>query len=98
MKYIWVGVTLIRDDGSVLVQHRDNKPNIPEPDKWGMCGGKREDSDATDAHAGARELQEETGYIANPDELILFTEDEFDVGKTHVTRKFYVGKYDGLQE
>jgi 8-oxo-dGTP pyrophosphatase MutT (NUDIX family) len=98
MKYTYVGVTLVRDDGAVLVQHRDDNPEIPEPNKWGMCGGRREITDVSNAYAGARELFEETGYVVNPDELILIAEDEFDVGNTHISRKFYVGVYDGQQQ
>jgi len=98
MDYTYVGIVLVREDGAVLVQHRDNKPSIPEPDKWGICGGKREDEDLTDECAASRELLEETGYHIKPEELKSFAEDEFDAGHNHITRKFYWAPYDGKQE
>jgi 8-oxo-dGTP pyrophosphatase MutT (NUDIX family) len=59
-----VGIILIRKDGSFLVQHRDDKPNIFYPDHWAYPAGLIEDNDK-DYEAGAkRELEEETGYKA----------------------------------
>lgn len=98
MDYTYVATVLVRGDGAILVQHRDNKPSIPEPDKWGICGGRRESEDPTDAFAASRELLEETGYEVNPEELIPFAEDEFNAGGDHITRKFYWAPYDGKQD
>jgi 8-oxo-dGTP pyrophosphatase MutT (NUDIX family) len=97
MKYTYVGVTLVRSDGAVLAQHRDNIPTIPEPDRWGICGGKKEPYDEDDQHAGARELREETGYQIKPELLHYLGGDDFYVGRDHIVRKFYWAPYDGVQ-
>ncbi len=98
MKYTYIGVVLVRDDGAVLVQHRDDNPTIPEPNKWGVCGGKKEAGDRTDKDAVARELFEETGYRVKTRDLLCFASDEFDVGTTHITRRFFLAPYDGKQK
>lgn len=55
------GVVVVRNDGAVLLQHRDNKPGIFYPDYWGYpAGSVNEDEDYKDA--AKRELKEETGY------------------------------------
>jgi 8-oxo-dGTP pyrophosphatase MutT (NUDIX family) len=98
MNYTYVGIVLVRLDGAVLAQHRDNNPSIPEPDTWGICGGKREDDDSTDEIGACRELFEETGYHISPDELVSLAEDSFIAGRHHITRKFYWAPYDGKQQ
>ncbi|MBI2310600.1 NUDIX hydrolase [Candidatus Collierbacteria bacterium] len=98
MKYTYIGVVLVRNDGAVLVQHRDDKPMIPEPNKWGICGGKKEIDDRTDKDAAVRELFEETGYRVKTSELRCFASDEFDVDTIHIMRKFFLAPYDGKQK
>lgn len=97
MNYTYVGTVLVRSDGAVLVQHRDDNDTIPEPNKWGICGGRSEEYDLSDKHAAARELLEETGYKIRPRNLELFATDEFDAGGNHITRKFYWAPYDEKQ-
>ena len=91
------GVILIRKDGAVLVQHRDNNPKIHDSDLWCYPGGKVEKEESFE-EAARRELQEETGYHAR--ELLLFLEEE-DIsrhtGKPHV-RHLYWTWYDDKQK
>ncbi len=95
MNYTYVGVVLVRDDGAVLVQHRDNLSTIAEPNRWCICGGKREKTDDTDEVAAARELLEETGYPITPEVLKSLSDDTFTAGSNHITRRFYWAPYDG---
>lgn len=57
-------VVLVRDDGRVLLQHRDNRAGIAYPDHWGIPGGKVEKGESPEK-AARRELEEETGYRAD---------------------------------
>lgn len=51
---------LLRSDGAVLLQHRDDVPGISNPGKWSLFGGGLEAGE--DPLAGMlRELQEEIG-------------------------------------
>ena len=55
------GIVVVRKDGAVLMQHRDNKPSIFYPDYWCYPAGtvvKGEDF----KEAAIRELKEETDY------------------------------------
>ena len=51
-------------------------PAKPQGGMWGLPAGKVDDGE-TDLEAMIRELQEETGYAADPSELTLLGEDEF---------------------
>ena len=96
--YIWAGVTLIRKDGAALAQLRDDKPNIPSPNEWGMLGGRKEVADRNGRFAAVRELFEETNYICEPGDLILISRDEFNTDKGRVVREFYCALYDNIQD
>lgn len=58
-----VGVILIRDDGAVLLQHRDEKDDLVNSGLWCYIGGRVEPGEDF-ASAAIRELREETGYQA----------------------------------
>jgi 8-oxo-dGTP pyrophosphatase MutT (NUDIX family) len=58
------GVILVRKDGAVLLQHRDNKEGIFYPDHWCYPGGVMEPGELPE-EAARRELLEETGYRAD---------------------------------
>ena len=96
--YIYVATTLVDTEGDVLVQHRDNNPRISAPNQWGMCGGRKEETDDTDEAAASRELLEETGYVVAPGDLVQIGDDSFYVGETLIVRKFYAARYDGRQQ
>src|SRR5258708_7310804 len=56
-------VALLREDGYILLQLRDNKPEIVCPDQWALPGGGVEPNEDPEK-AAERELLEETGYNA----------------------------------
>lgn len=55
------GVVLLRDDGAVLLQLRDNKPNLNAAGQWVFPGGHCEEGEAC-RDCARREFLEETGY------------------------------------
>lgn len=54
-------VVVMRDDGAVLLQHRDDKPGLRDAGMWVMPGGHRDESESIEECA-RRELLEETDY------------------------------------
>jgi 8-oxo-dGTP pyrophosphatase MutT (NUDIX family) len=66
-----VSAILLNSSGEVLLQHRDDNPNIRYPGHWALFGGSIEDGESPYAAAG-REILEETGY--NVENLGLFRE------------------------
>jgi len=54
---------VVREDGAVLLQHRDNKKGVFYPDHWCYPGGVVEKDEPFEESA-KRELFEETGYVA----------------------------------
>lgn len=98
----FVGIILVKPDGSVLAQHRDNKPNILGPDTWAVVGGAREikgtDLDKDLKAVAIRELHEETGYTISEKELLFLGRDQYITEKgTPVQRTFLWARYDGKQ-
>jgi len=90
-------IVLLRDDGAALMQHRDDKPEIPHPNTWVPPGGHCEDGESIEACA-RREFYEETNYRLG--DLHLLTQFEDD----HAGPRFpplqlavFWGRYDGLQ-
>ncbi len=59
---------LKRQGNMVLVQHRDNKPNIGHPGKYCFPGGSLETGEDPQ-DAAVRELREETGLLMEPSQL-----------------------------
>src|SRR5258708_5586105 len=66
-----VSAILIDADGRILLQHRDDNPNIRYPGHWALFGGSIEDGESPYT-AARREILEETGY--NVENLGLFRE------------------------
>ncbi|HEV8052885.1 MAG TPA: NUDIX domain-containing protein [Parachlamydiaceae bacterium] len=56
-----VGIILIHKD-KFLLQHRDDKQGIPNPNKWGLVGGGVDEGE-TPEEAIKRECSEEIGVI-----------------------------------
>lgn len=88
-------VAVVRKDGAVLLQHRDDKPGIAYRNFWAFPGGGVEDENFEEA--ARRELKEETGYIADKLEILVEEEMLNEEGKI-TTRHVYWTKYDGLQK
>jgi 8-oxo-dGTP pyrophosphatase MutT (NUDIX family) len=90
------GVVLLREDGAVLLQWRDNKPEISDPGLWVFPGGHCEPGEDREACA-AREFLEETLYrCAELHHLITCTAAELGyVGDFEIG--FYWDRFDGVQ-
>lgn len=94
-----VNVILVKPDGSVLCQHRDNIPTILGPDTWCAPGGKKEETDLSLKSAAARELLEETGYITKENEMLLVVEEDYISEKGEpIHRTIYCAPYDEKQQ
>ncbi len=70
-----VGCFLEYDGKFVLLRRHSHKP---DGNTWGLPAGKV-DVDETDEDAVIRELREETGYLATPDQLELLDEHQFNM-------------------
>ena len=53
---------LYNPQGEVLLQHRDDKPDIVHPNVWSLFGGHKEAGEEL-SEALVRELEEEIGFI-----------------------------------
>lgn len=95
----YVGIILIKSDGSVLGQHRDNKPDILGSDMWCVIGGARDNIDDKDLKTVAkRELKEETGYDVELKDLRFLARDSYTTEKgVPVQRSILWSWYDGAQ-
>lgn len=71
-----VAVVLLRKDGAALLQHRDDRPDIPAPGLWVFPGGHADPGESPLACA-VRELEEETAYRAPRLDFLLSFEDDF---------------------
>lgn len=60
---------LIDDEGRFLLQHRDDKPGIANPGKWGSFGGAIEPGETPD-EGFAREIEEELAWRPRRFELL----------------------------
>jgi 8-oxo-dGTP pyrophosphatase MutT (NUDIX family) len=97
------GTVIIMSDaeGKILWQLRDTNPKVPIsfPGYWNLPSGGQELADGGDIQkTAARELEEETGYKANPEEFnILFTSVQENPVKGPVERYVVHINYDGKQ-
>lgn len=64
----YAGIIIKRTDGKMLFQLRDNKPSIPNPNKWGIIGGGIEKGESA-IRAVTRELNEELGLKIAPQKI-----------------------------
>ncbi len=89
------GVVLLRDDGAVLLQHRDDKPTITAAGLWVFPGGHCEDGESC-RDGARRECLEETGYdCADLKPLIEFHYVAPENGRTYLL-SFWWARYDGV--
>ena len=89
-------VFLLRADGALLMQRRDNKPGLPLAGMWAPPGGHCEDGESIIACA-RREFREETGYdCADLNMLGSFIDDHVRNHPPYPLTVFW-SKYDGLQ-
>jgi len=64
-------IILVRRDGAIILQHRDDKPGITNPGALSAFGGNVEPGE-TPLQAAYRELQEETNLVVQLSELEFF--------------------------
>ncbi|MCA1557226.1 MAG: NUDIX hydrolase, partial [Acidobacteria bacterium] len=89
-------VFLLRDDGALLVQHRDDKPGLALAGRWIPPGGHCEEHEAIESCA-RREFREETGYdCAELNLLDSLIDDNVDGVPAYPLTVFWV-RYDGVQ-
>jgi 8-oxo-dGTP pyrophosphatase MutT (NUDIX family) len=89
-------VALLKEDGSVLMQHRDDKPNLPHKNLWVFPGGHCDQGEDF-KQAAKRELLEETNY--NATDLIYLNTVEYTLDPNHhYTLTAYWSIYDGQQK
>ena len=89
------GVALVRNDGALLLQLRDNKPDLSAAGQWVLPGGHCEPGESCQDCA-RREFREETGYDCP--ELFLLTEFAYtspDTGRLYWL-SFWWTRYDGI--
>ena len=70
-------VYLLQQDGSVLLQLRDDKPGVRRPGHWVVPGGHCNPGETLEACA-SREFEEETGYRCLFLRFLLSLDDEVD--------------------
>jgi 8-oxo-dGTP pyrophosphatase MutT (NUDIX family) len=90
-------VMLVRDDGAVLMQHRDDKPGLRAAGQWVPPGGHCEDGEAPGVGA-YREFLEETGYCCHELTLICQIISDNDPGWPPQELTVFATRYDGKQK
>ena len=64
-------IILVRKDGALIMQHRDDKPGITNPGAIAAFGGTVEPGE-TPLQAAVREISEETNLQVRPEDLDFF--------------------------
>jgi 8-oxo-dGTP diphosphatase len=73
------GLLIENKEGKVLLQLRDNKPDIPYPNCWGTFGGQIEEKESPE-EAIEREIMEELEYkLSNPEYFGNFPFDGYNI-------------------
>lgn len=96
----FVGIVLVKPDGSVLAQHRSDVPEISGPNTWCVPGGAREVGDENLIEVGQRELFEETGYYVPTKKFRHLARDIYfnETRQEWQQRTILWARYDGVQE
>jgi len=89
-------VMLMREDGAVLMQHRDFKPNLRRSGMWVPPGGHAEPNEDIKTCA-RRELLEETGYDCSSLQFLAEFEDHVKNWPSDTLTVFWA-YYDGIQQ
>src|SRR5437762_3366486 len=64
-----VGVIIVNERGEILMQLRDDKPDIADPGCWAVPGGGVDPGESLE-EAARRGILEETGYVLDIIELV----------------------------
>jgi 8-oxo-dGTP pyrophosphatase MutT (NUDIX family) len=89
-------VSLLRDDGAVLMQHRDDKPGLPHAGMWVPPGGHADPGESAEACA-RREFREETGYVCDRLHFLEHAHVQIGDGRSFELAMFWA-VYDGVQQ
>ena len=81
-------VALLRENNSVLLQHRDDKPGLNHAGLWVLPGGHREPSETIEQCA-RREFFEETAYQCKDLHWLLSCDVETDKGNQYQLAVFW---------
>lgn len=93
---VTVGVVLVNANGEILMQLRDDKPDIMDPAVWAVPGGQQDPGESLEQTA-RREILEETDYRLGDLELVL--ERDLDRGGDFVEHQaYFLSRYDGIQQ
>lgn len=84
------------NENKVLLQLRDDKPDIVLPGYWCIPGGKVNQGENIKS-AAQRELKEETGYVSHAPRLFFVETYQLPDGK-RIKRHIFFEDYDGIQE
>jgi ADP-ribose pyrophosphatase YjhB (NUDIX family) len=92
------GIMLLRkNDGALLLQHRDNIKKIRYPNMWGTPGGHVK-SNETYIKCAKREMLEETGYKMKKLNYFKTFIDQFEENFEVRKVKLYWDIYDNIQD
>ncbi len=73
------GLLIENAEGKILLQLRDNKPDLPYPNCWGTFGGQVEDGE-TPLEAITREIKEELDYhVEDPEFFGNYSFEGYDI-------------------
>ena len=89
------GVLLLRADGALLMQLRDQKPGLPYAGYWSIPSGHRESGESAEQCA-RREFLEETAYRCGDLKRLLVMTDRDDTRTEYLLTIFWAC-YDGTQ-
>ena len=89
-------VYIMRGDGSVLLQHRDDKPGLRHSGMWVPPGGHAEIGESM-MDCARRELVEETEYEPGDLQLAMVCDRVYEDGIKYQAAYFWCW-YDGLQQ